>query len=155
MDKTLHKYILRNNYSLSWEERRENVRQALNGFIYAQSKNYPDWDISYNNILVRVYDDNTVIVKISDFRLVKTADSSLKSCNTGIKGDFNDSKLVNDRFVNYDKYHEIYVITLIVYFIFTGRTNVEVDNNESISKFSDRSMNPVRTKRCSFTEEVL
>ena len=42
MDKTLHKYILRNNYSLSWEERRENVRQALNGFIYAQSKNYPD-----------------------------------------------------------------------------------------------------------------
>jgi len=73
MDKTLHKYILRNNYSLSWEERRENVRQALKGFIYAQSKNYSDWDISYNNILVRLYDDNTVIVKISDFRLVKNS----------------------------------------------------------------------------------
>ena len=155
MDETLQKYILRNNDSLSWTRRKGIVRQILSGFIYAQSKDLLHRDISPNNILVKEYDDNMVVVKISDFGLVKTPDSSLTSYNTEIKGVFNDPALVRDGFENYDKYHETYALTLIIYFIMTGKTNVKNNINKSIAKFLDKGMNPVRTERYASAEEVL
>ncbi len=155
MDETLQKYISRNNDSLSWSRRKGIVRQVLRGFVYAQSKDLLHRDISPNNILVKKYDDNTVIVKISDFGLVKTPDSSLTSYNTEIKGAFNDPALVRDGFENYDKYHETYALTLIVYFIMTGKTNVEKNDNKTIADFLDKGMNPVRTERYASAEEVL
>ena len=155
MDETLQKYISRNNDSLSWMRRKGIARQVLSGFIYTQSKNLLHRDISPNNILVKEYDDNTVVVKISDFGLVKTPDSLLTSYNTEIKGVFNDPALVRDGFANYDKYHETYALTLIVYFIMTGETNVKNNNNKSIAEFLDKGMNPVRTERYASAEEVL
>lgn len=155
MDETLQKYILRNNDSLSWTRRKGIVRQILSGFIYAQSKDLLHRDISPNNILVKEYDDNMVVVKISDFGLVKTPDSSLTSYNTEIKGVFNDPALVRDGFENYDKYHETYALILIIYFIMTGKTNVKNNINKSIAKFLDKGMNPVRTERYASAEEVL
>ena len=155
MDETLQKYISRNNDSLSWMRRKGIARQVLMGFIYSQSKDFLHRDISPNNILVKEYDDNTVIVKISDFGLVKKPDSSLTSYKTKVKGAFNDPALVRDGFKNYDKYHETYALTYIVYFIMTGRTNVEKNDNESIAEFLDKGMNPVRTERYASAEEVL
>ena len=155
MDETLQKYISRNNDSLSWMRRKGIARQVLSGFIYAQSKGLLHRDISPNNILVKEYDDNTVVVKISDFGLVKTPDSSLTSYNTELKGVFNDPTLVRDGFANYDKYHETYALTLIVYFIMTGKTNVKKNNNKSIAEFLDKGMNPVRTERYASAKEVL
>ena len=86
---------------------------------------------------------------------MKTPDSSLTSYNTEIKGVFNDPALVRDGFANYDKYHETYALTLIVYFIMTGKTNVKNNNNKSIAEFLDKGMNPVRTERYASAEEVL
>ena len=45
------------------------------------------------NILIKEYDD-TLVVKLSDFGLVKIPDSTLTTVNTEFKGYFNDPALV-------------------------------------------------------------
>ena len=87
--------------------------------------------------------------------MVKTPDSSLTSYDSEIKGAFNDPALVREGFSNYDRFHETYALCLIVYFIMTGKTNVEKNNNNSIARFLDKGMNPIRTERYASAEEVL
>ena len=80
------------------------------------------WDVSPRNTLVNVYDD-AIIVKISDFGLVKIPESDLTSESTELKGSMNDPALKVTGFSNYELRHELYAITLLFVFVLTGKCN--------------------------------
>ncbi len=91
-------------------------------------------DLSPKNILLNLYDDNTVVCKIADFGLIKLNESNLTNPSTEIKGSFNDiSELQRVGFNKYDKPHEIYALTRILYFVATGKVNLENENSDFIS----------------------
>ncbi|EAK7735739.1 protein kinase family protein [Campylobacter jejuni] len=124
VDFTLKKYIHKNNSKLSSDERISLGIQIIKGIKTLWNKNILHRDISLKNILIKQYDD-IVVIKISDFGLVKELNSELTSENTEIKGSLNEiSRLQKKGFNNYDKSDEIYALSRVLYFIATGRTNL-------------------------------
>lgn len=155
MDETLKKYISENNDKLDWGKRKGIAAQVLRGFVYTQNKGLLHRDISPNNLLIKKYDDGSVVVKISDFGLVKIPNSTLTSYESEIKGAFNDPALRRESFANYDIYHESYALTLIVYFIMTGRVNLDREANKSLKAFLDKGLNSQKEQRYKNAEEIL
>ncbi|ECL1949004.1 protein kinase family protein, partial [Campylobacter jejuni] len=124
VDFTLKEYIHKNNSKLSSDERISLGIQIIKGIKTLWNKNILHRDISLKNILIEQYDD-IVVIKISDFGLVKELNSELTSENTEIKGSLNEiSRLQKKGFNNYDKSDEIYALSRVLYFIATGRTNL-------------------------------
>ena len=77
MDCTLEKYIEKNNSSMSMQTRKSIIMQLMRAYRYIHSKNIYHRDISPKNVLLKIYDD-ALIVKLSDFGLVKIAESDRK-----------------------------------------------------------------------------
>ncbi|HHS6979437.1 TPA: protein kinase family protein [Campylobacter jejuni] len=124
VDFTLKEYIHKNNSKLSSDERISLGIQIIKGIKTLWNKNILHRDISLKNILIKQYND-IVVIKISDFGLVKELNSELTSENTEIKGSLNEiSRLQKKGFNNYDKSDEIYALSRVLYFIATGRTNL-------------------------------
>ncbi|EAH8259188.1 protein kinase family protein [Campylobacter jejuni] len=124
VDFTLKEYIHKNNSKLLSDERISLGIQIIKGIKTLWNKNILHRDISLKNILIKQYDD-IVVIKISDFGLVKELNSELTSENTEIKGSLNEiSRLQKKGFNNYDKSDEIYALSRVLYFIATGRTNL-------------------------------
>lgn len=152
-DKTLYKYISENNSKLDTYERRNLVKQVLLGFKYINSKGLLHRDISLTNILIKHYDDIDII-KICDFGLVKTRESTLTSFRTEFKGSLNDSALEVIGFKKYDLVHETYALTRFIFFIMTGKTNLEGIKDESISDFVIRGTHPDIKERYQNIQEL-
>ena len=129
-DKTLYDYINKNNSKLSEQQRALIIKQILKGFEYIHSREYLHRDISASNILIKEYDD-VIVAKISDLGLLKLPNSQLTSLSTNIKGQLNDPSLSDEGFKNYTMIHETYALTKLIYFIYTGKSNM------SISKIKD------------------
>lgn len=70
MDFTLEKYISSNNATMLVGARRSIIMQLLRAYGYLHSKHVYHRDISPNNVLLKQYDD-AIVVKLSDFGLVK------------------------------------------------------------------------------------
>ncbi|WP_330502009.1 protein kinase [Peribacillus frigoritolerans] len=136
-DHTIHKFIRNNNSSLTFESRRKLIIQLLNAFEYIHSKGLLHRDVSYQNILIKKYEDGNYFIKVSDFGLVKRPESNLTKQGTEIKGAINDySDLDRVGFENYEKRHETYAISKVIYFILTGReTNYHKERNEPLKNF--------------------
>lgn len=134
-DFTLKSYIDKHNGNLNMPTRKSIGLQIIKAFKYILDKNILHRDISPNNILLKEYENGLLVVKISDFGLVKEPHSELTNDNTEIKGSFNDySDLSKVGFKNYDKHHEIFALTRILFFVATGRTN----NNGEKCPFLDK-----------------
>ena len=136
-DQTLEKFMKYNNNSLSFDSRRALIIQLLNAFHYIHSKGLLHRDISYQNILIRKFEDGTFFIKVSDFGLVKRSESSLTRQGTEIKGainDYSDLELVG--FENYEIRHETYALAKVMYYIMTGReTNYYKEDIEQLKEF--------------------
>lgn len=154
MDFTLDDYISKNNQELSFEKRKRIALQVFRAIEYIHSKGLLHRDISPNNVLLKKYDDGTLIVKISDFGLVKREYSELTSPNTAFKGSFNDPDLQRIGFDLYEMKHEIYALTYLVYFILTGRRIVRKTKNDPLDEFVDKGMNPHSAQRFKDVEEL-
>jgi len=124
MDINLEKYISKNNTKLSKKTRKGIIYQILRGFEYMHSKNLLHRDINPNNILIKLYEDVSV-VKISDFGLVKEPNSKLTSVNTEPKGYYNDPILKTIGFHNYSMEHEIYALCFVIYYVMTGEGTLQ------------------------------
>src|SRR5699024_7671655 len=70
-DETLRSYINRTNSELNLSTRKRIALQFLYGMNYLHRKNVLHRDISYQNVLVKVFDLDSVIIKLSDFGLAK------------------------------------------------------------------------------------
>ena len=154
MDKTLESYINENNTLLKKTDRKNLSLQILKAFKYIHSKNLLHRDISPNNILIKIYDDVNV-VKISDFGLVKTPESNLSSLNTDLKGCFNDPGLVTYGFSNYGIEHETYAITRLIYFVLTGRKNINNIKNKNLSSFVNKGLSANLKERFKSVDEII
>ena len=146
MDYTLDGYIAAHNSTLTIIQRKGIAQQILRAFDYLHSKGHLHSDISPKNILIKEYDD-TLVVKLSDFGLVKIPDSTLTTVNTEFKGYFNDPALVVEGFNTYSIVHETYALTRVIYFVMTGKTNTEKIANQNLRAFVERGLNPDKSKR--------
>ena len=144
MDYTLDGYIAAHNSTLTIVQRKGIAQQILRAFDYLHSKGHRD--ISPKNILIKEYDD-TLVVKLSDFGLVKIPDSTLTTVNTEFKGYFNDPALVVEGFNTYGIVHETYALTRVIYFVMTGKTNTEKITNQNLRAFVEKGLNPDKIKR--------
>ena len=118
MDDTLDGYISSHNSTLDCKQRKSIVRQILRAFEYIHSKGQLHRDISPKNILVKLYED-TIVIKIADFGLVKSRTVHLHQQLQSLKATFNDPILAVEGFNTYNIEHEIYALTRIVYFVMT------------------------------------
>ncbi|SFG72702.1 serine/threonine protein kinase [Priestia megaterium] len=136
-DQTLEKFMRYNNNSLSFASRRVLIIQLLNAFEYIHQQGLLHRDISYQNILIKKFEDGTNFIKVSDFGLVKRPDSSLTRQGTETKGAINDySDLDIVGFENYEIRHETFVLGKVIYHIFTGKeANYHKEENEQLRKF--------------------
>lgn len=152
-DTTIDKYISKNNNTLSIEERKSIVSQIFKGFNYLHSKEILHRDISTTNVLIKFYDD-VKIVKISDFGLVKQKNSNLTSQNTEFKGSFNDPQLQIEGFANYHIKHEIYALTRLIYYVVTGKYNMDNIQNKYLKKFVLKGVNSNKDIRYNSIEKM-
>ena len=146
MDYTLDGYIAAHNSTLTIIQRKGIAQQILRAFDYLHSKGHLHRDISPKNILIKEYDD-TLVVKLSDFGLVKIPDSTLTTVNTEFKGYFNDPALVVEGFNTYGIVHETYALTRVIYFVMTGKTNTEKITNQNLRACVEKGLNTDEIKR--------
>ena len=154
MDFTLEKYIAKNNGNLSSLQRKNIVKQILRAFYYIHKKGRLHRDISPKNILIKNYDD-ILVVKIADFGLVKTPESSLTTLNTEFKGYFNDPGLATEGFDQYGILHETFALTRIVYYVMTGKTNTNNIKSPALRDFIQKGLNPDKTRRFQNVREIM
>lgn len=154
VDETLYDYITRNNSKLSIEKRKNIAYQIFKAFSYIYSKGLLHRDISLTNVLIKHY-DNSDIIKISDFGLVKEKDSNLTTTESDIKGSLNDSNLAVIGFKNYSIEYETYALTRLILFVMTGRTNLEKIKDVKIREFVLRGTNGDVNKRYKSIQEML
>lgn len=153
IEKNLDSYISKNNTTLSHAHRKNIGNQILKGFSYIHLKGILHRDISPKNILVKEYDD-ILVVKISDFGLVKVPESELTSAHSELKGYFNDPILTLQGFDSYSMIHETYALTRLIYFVMTGKTKTDRITNSKLSEFVVKGINPDASKRFKSTEEI-
>ena len=153
MDSSLFNYIEKHNSKLNGNARQNIGRQALKAFAYLHSKNILHRDISLTNVLIKEY-EHTLVVKLSDFGLVKLPESNLTSDNTDFKGSLNDPSLKHEGFNSYGISHEIYALTLLLCFILTGKTNTQKIKNTHIRNFALTGTNPDKNKRFASINEM-
>lgn len=138
-DTTLKEYITTNNNRLNIAERGSLVRQVFRAFDYIHRKGFLHRDISTNNVSLKNY-DGLIIVKVSDFGLVKLPDSMLTRPDTEMKGHLNDPKLADVGFNQYKMHHETYALVRLVYFIMTGRSQTSGFTNPAYRAFVTKGL---------------
>jgi tRNA A-37 threonylcarbamoyl transferase component Bud32 len=155
-DETLGKFIQQNNNKLTFDKRRVLVIQLLNAFEYIHSKKYLHRDISYQNILIKHFDDGSLMLKICDFGLVKRPESNLTRQGTEVKGAINDySDLTVVGFENYEVRHETYALVKVIYFILTGRqTEYHREKNPKLKEFILKGISSNKNDRYTSVEEI-
>lgn len=151
---TLNKYISKNNNKdfLNFSFRKNIALQFLKGLSYLHSKNILHRDISLNNIMINEYDDNFIVIKISDFGLVKDLNLDLTRTDSEIRGTIIDDTLTS--FKDYNIKNEIYSIGVVLWFIFTGKTNLKTDLSD-IGKIVNKCVLRDHTKRFSNVKEII
>ncbi len=151
-DFTLKKYIDENGNKILLNERKDIALQFLRAIKVIHDKDVLHRDISYNNILIKMY-DTIPIVKISDFGLAKDRNLDLTLTGSTIKGTIIDDTL--ESFKEYNLKNEIYAIGVILYFIFTGKQNLNFRKDYSISKIVKKCVERNHDDRYNSVDEII
>lgn len=119
-ESTLEKYIRHRNNKpqFGFDVRKRIALQFLYGLNYLHYKGICHRDLSLNNVLMRVYSNEAVTVKLSDFGPAKPKDSDFTKTETEIRGTIVDPTL--DRFKDFSPTNDIYVVGFILSYIFKG-----------------------------------
>lgn len=150
MDYNLKTYINKRNTQLDFKSRKAIVLQILKGIIYIHSKGILHRDLSYNNILIKDYED-IVVVKICDFGLAKDKNNQITSKLTSIKGTYIDPSL--ERFEDYNIKNEIFALGNIIWFVFTGKSGYKKDSS-LISEIVEKCIIPDTNSRYNDVKEL-
>lgn len=141
---TLRKYIARRNNKMGLGTRKRIALQFLYGIGYLHRKGHLHRDLSLQNVLVKVFDDDAVLVKLSDFGLVKERDSQFTKTKTEIRGTILDPQLTSFR--DYGIPSEVYAIGWVLSYIFTGRESL-AHRNDAVSRIVQKCTNHDPTAR--------
>jgi hypothetical protein len=127
-DETLRDYVASRNGTLGFASRKRIALQFLYGLNYLQSKELLHRDISLQNVMLKVFEGGAVLVKLSDFGLVKDQTSTFTRTMTEMRGTIRDPLL--DLFKDYSVANEIYSIGWVLSYIFTGKDSLNVGQDE-------------------------
>jgi tRNA A-37 threonylcarbamoyl transferase component Bud32 len=127
-DTTLRDYIAKRNAQLGFAARKRIALQFLYGVNYLHHERLLHHDISLQNILLKVFDSGAVLVKLSDFGLVKDQSSEFTRTQTEMKGTVRDPMLSS--FKEYGVVNEVYAIGHVLAYLFTGREYLPVATDE-------------------------
>lgn len=127
-DETLRAYIARRNGELPPASRKRIALQFLYGINYIHHKKLLHRDVSLQNVMLKVYGDGAVLVKLSDFGLVKDHASDFTRTRTEVRGTIRDPSLSS--FKDYDVPNEIYSLGFVLSYIFTGREALKTGDDE-------------------------
>lgn len=127
-DTTLRAYIAKRNGQLSFAARKRIALQFLYGINFIHRRKLLHRDVSLQNILLKVFDGGAVLVKLSDFGLVKDRASDFTRTETDIRGTIRDPILVS--FKDYNILNEIYSVGWILSYIFTGKEALSSGTDE-------------------------
>lgn len=147
LDDTLYNYIQKKNASLNINSRYYIIGQILRGFEYLDRKKILHRDISPKNILLKFYEDDTIVVKISDFGLVKLENSTLTDPNSEFRGSLNDPKLKDIGFNKYDLTYEMYALTRLMAYILTGKSAFAKITDQDILAFLNKGISDKQEER--------
>lgn len=126
-DTTLREYVRRQNAKLPFDVRKRIALQFLYGINYLHRNMLLHRDISLQNVLLKVFGDGAVLVKLSDFGLVKDRTKDFTLTRTEMKGTHRDPTLGS--FKDYAVVNEIYSIAWVLAYIFTGRESLPPAND--------------------------
>lgn len=127
-DETLRTYISKRNSKLSMAFRKRIALQFLYGINYIHSRGLLHRDISLQNVLLKVYASGAVLVKLSDFGLVKDLSSTFTRTQTEMRGTIRDPALHS--FKDYGIVNEIYSVGWVLSYIFTGREALSTGSDQ-------------------------
>lgn len=118
------------------EIRRKIALQILSASEYIDSKKLFHRDLSPNNVLIREYEDGSIVAKLSDFGLVKNLDFKLTSFDTDTKGTFIAPELSSGHisFKQYSIKQEVYALTRLLFFIITGKSDPDDNTPAHLQK---------------------
>jgi eukaryotic-like serine/threonine-protein kinase len=122
-DATLRDYIAKRNNKLSPAWRKRIALQFLYGINYIHHKGLLHRDVSLQNIMLKVFDGGAVLVKLSDFGLVKDRTSEFTRTSTEMRGTIRDPMLGS--FKDYAVVNEVYSLGFVLCYIFTGRESLK------------------------------
>ena len=127
-DETLRSYIARRNGDLPPASRKRIALQFLYGINYIHHKQMLHRDVSLQNVMLKVYGDGAVLVKLSDFGLVKDHASDFTRTGTDMRGTIRDPSLSS--FKDYGVLNEVYSLGFVLSYIFTGREALKSGDDE-------------------------
>jgi len=127
-DETLRDYIHKRNAKLSFASRKRIALQFLYAINYIHTQGFLHRDISLQNVLLKVYRSGAVLVKLSDFGLVKDHASQFTRTRTEMRGTIRDPLLSS--FKDYTVLNEIYSVGWVLSYIFAGREALMSGANE-------------------------
>lgn len=127
-EETLRGYISRRNGRLSFASRKRIALQFLYGINYIHSEELLHRDVSLQNVLLKVYHKGAVLVKLSDFGLVKDRAFEFTRTRTEMRGTIRDPSLSS--FKDYTVINEIYSVGWVLSYIFTGREALKAGSDD-------------------------
>ena len=127
-DATLRSFIARRNKDLSFASRKRIALQFLYAISYLHGLELLHRDVSLQNVLLKVYESGAVLVKLSDFGLVKDPSSTFTRTQTEMRGTIRDPVLHSFR--DYGVLNEIYAVGWVISYIFTGRESLSTTGDE-------------------------
>ena len=147
-----------NQQDVGMEIRLSIAKQVCSAVDYIISKKVYHRDLSPNNVLIKEYDDGSVVAKLSDFGLVKIPDSTKTKYQTNPKGSYIPAEIALRR-VSYDKYgklQEISSLTNLLFFIMNGFDFEDIydDNNVYIDAYK-AGTNEILEQRINNVPELL
>jgi hypothetical protein len=151
-DETLRDYISKRNGHLSFSTRKRVALQFLYGISYIHSEGYLHRDVSLQNVLMKVFGSGAVLVKLSDFGLVKDQASRFTRTQTEMRGTIRDPQLHS--FKDYGVVNEIYAIGWVLSYIFTGRDALSTGSGPG-SQIVEKCTAPDYTKRYATVLQVI
>jgi len=154
-DYTLKQYFDKKGNLIENDKRKDIALQFLNALKILHNDELLHRDISYNNILIKQYNCDKITIKISDFGLIKEKNSDLTSIGTSIKGTIIDDTLGS--FKDYNLKNEIYSIGIILFYIFTGKQNLENynDSDKKLLNIINRCIDRNHNNRYNSVDEII
>lgn len=151
-DATLRQHIEKTNNTVTFSTRKRMALQFLYGARHLHARGHLHRDVSYQNVLVKQYDGNIVVLKLSDFGLIKRDESDLTRTESELRGTILDPTL--ESFKDYALPNEIYCIGFVLSFIFSGRKKIGACTGE-IGAIIDRCVHPDPTERYASTLDII